>query len=186
VHATLKPRYALAVLAIGTIALAACGDDSGSSSASTAAAGSTSAAATSAAATSESASTSAASTTAAASAEATVAMADNAAIGQPILVNAAGMTIYLFVPDGTSTTSAVPEGIKANWPPVVADGTPVAGDGIDASKLAVAPQPDGTMQVTYNGHLLYTFLNDVAPGDAKGQDLGDAWYVVSPAGAQVG
>ena len=68
------------------------------------------------------------STTAAASAEANrVAMADNATIGQPILVNSAGMTIYLFVPDGTSTTSAVPEGIKANWPPVVADGTPVAG-----------------------------------------------------------
>jgi predicted lipoprotein with Yx(FWY)xxD motif len=42
------------------------------------------------------------------------------------------------------------------------------------------------MQVAYNGHLLYTFLNDVAPGDAKGQDLGDAWYVVSPAGDQVG
>ena len=186
-HATLKPRYALAVLAIGTIALAACGDDSGSSSASTAAAGSTSAAATSAASTTESASTTeGASTSAAAAADATVATADNATIGQPILVNAAGMTIYLFVPDGTATTSAVPEGIKANWPPVVADGTPVAGDGVDASKLTVAPQPDGTMQVAYNGHLLYTFLNDTAPGQANGQDLGDAWYVVSPAGDQVG
>ena len=110
--------------------------------------------------------------------------ADNSTIGQQILVNSAGMTVYLFEPDGTATTSAVPDGIKANWPPVVADGTPVVGAGVDASKLSVAPQPDGTQQVTYNGHLLYTFISDVAPGDAKGQDLGGVWYVVTPAGDQ--
>ena len=95
------------------------------------------------------------------------------------------MTVYLFVPDGTATTSAVPEGIKANWPPVVADGTPVVGAGVDAALLAVAAQPDGTQQVAYNGHLLYTFISDVAPGDANGQDLGDVWYVLSPAGEQI-
>ncbi len=38
----------------------------------------------------------------------------------------------------------------------------------------------------YNGHLLYTFLNDTAPGQANGQDLGDAWYVLSPSGEQIG
>ncbi len=174
-----KRCLGLAVVMIAGLALAACGDDSGSSSASTAAAGTTAASA---------GATSAAATTAAAAAvaNATVMAADNAAIGQPILVNSAGMTVYLFVPDGTSTTSAVPEGIKANWPAVVADGTPVAGPGLDVSKLSVAPQPDGTQQVVYNGHLLYTFISDTAPGDANGQNLGGAWYVLSPAGEQIG
>ena len=54
-------------------------------------------------------------------------MADNATLGQPILVNSAGMTIYLFVPDGNGDDECRARGIKANWPPVVADGTPVAG-----------------------------------------------------------
>ena len=169
------------------LALAACGDDSGSSSATTAGAGTTAAASATTAAggaatTAAASSGGAATTAAAASGSATVSAADNATLGQQILVNSAGMTLYLFEPDGTATTSAVPAGIKANWPPVVADGTPVAGTGVDASKLSVATQPDGTKQVAYNGHLLYTFISDVAPGDAKGQDLGGVWYVVTPAG----
>ena len=181
-----KRLLGVAVAVVAALALAACGDDSGSSSASTAAAGTTAAAsattAAGGAATTAASSSGGGATTAAASGSATVSAADNATIGQKILVNSAGMTLYLFEPDGTATTSAVPAGIKANWPPVVADGTPVAGPGVDAAKLSVAPQPDGTKQVAYNGHLLYTFISDVAAGDAKGQDLGGVWYVVTPAG----
>jgi predicted lipoprotein with Yx(FWY)xxD motif len=177
----------VAVAIVAALAFAACGDDSGSSSASTAAAGTTAAAtattAAGGAATTAAAAGGAATTAAGAAAgSATVIAATNATIGQSILENSAGMTIYLFEPDGTATTSAVPAGIKANWPAVVATGTPVAGPGLDASKLTVVPQPDGTQQVAYNGHLLYTFISDVAPGDAKGQDLGGVWYVVTPTG----
>ena len=71
------------------------------------------------AATTAASSSGGAATTAAASGSATVSAADNSTIGQQILVNSAGMTVYLFEPDGTATTSAVPAGIKANWPPVV-------------------------------------------------------------------
>ncbi len=182
--ALLRPRLALAALAVGALGLAACGDDSGSSSASTAAAGTTAA---SAATTAASAGTTAASaaTTGAASETATVSEADNASIGQKILVNEAGMTVYLFVPDASSKTSTVPAGIKANWPAVVAEGTPVAGEGVDATKLTVEAQPDGTQQVAYNGHLLYTFISDTAPGQATGQGLGGAWYVLTPAGEEI-
>ena len=176
----------VAVAMVAALALAACGD-SGSSSASTAAP-STSAAAsstTAAGGAATSAASGGAATTAAgaaAAANATVGEADNAKIGQKILVDSAGMTIYLFEPDGTSQTSTVPAAIKANWPAVVATGSAVAGSGLDASKLTVVPQPDGTKQVAYNGHLLYTFVSDTAPGQANGQDLGGAWYVVTPAG----
>jgi predicted lipoprotein with Yx(FWY)xxD motif len=92
----------------------------------------------------------------------------------------------LFIPDGPSTVSQVPAGIKANWPAVTVSGAPTAGTGLDAAKLVAAAQPDGTNQVAYNGHLLYTFSGDKAPGDAAGQGLGGSWYVLSAAGDKVG
>ncbi|HWX96883.1 MAG TPA: hypothetical protein VNZ01_08510 [Solirubrobacteraceae bacterium] len=47
---------------------------------------------------------------------------------------------------------------------------------------------DGTRQLTYNGHPLYTFLQDSTPGQTHGQGLtafGAAWFVLSPAGSQI-
>ena len=57
---------------------------------------------------------------------------------------------------------------------------------LDSTKLGTQTQPDGTKQVTYNGHLLYTFVGDTAPGDANGQALGGVWFTISPAGDKVG
>ena len=93
--------------------------------------------------------------------------------------------MYLFMPDGTSTTSMVPTALKAAWPPVTASGTPTVGAGLDQSKLVLEPQPDGTKQVAYNGHLLYTFQGDAAPGSAAGERLGDIWFVLSSAGTKI-
>src|SRR5262245_4580605 len=113
----------------------------------------------------------------------TVDLRTNAAIGQDVLVDSNGMTLYLFIPDGTGPVSTVPAEFKPNWPPVVANGAPLAGTGLDGAKLGVQPQPDGAHQVTYNGHLLYTFINDKAPGDANGQGLGpNSWFVLNAAG----
>ena len=64
-------------------------------------------------------------------------------------------------------------------------GAAVAGDGVDSSKLSTAMQADGTQQAVYNGHLLYTFAQDTATGDAKGEGLGSSWYVLSPAGDEI-
>jgi predicted lipoprotein with Yx(FWY)xxD motif len=117
----------------------------------------------------------------------TVSLSMNAKIGQQVLVDSSGMTLYLFVPDGTSPTSTVPVQFKPNWPPVTAMGAPTAGSGVDVSKLAVHPQSDGTQQVSYNGHLLYTFIMDKAPGDANGQGLGpNNWFVVDANGNAIG
>ena len=124
-------------------------------------------------------------TTAPSSGGATLSVATNAKVGQLILVDANGKTVYLYVPDGNSTTSKVGASIKANWPPVLVKGTPVAGTGVDASKLAAQTQPDGTQQLSYAGHLLYNFSGDSAPGTANGQGLGSIWYVLSPAGTQI-
>jgi predicted lipoprotein with Yx(FWY)xxD motif len=75
-----------------------------------------------------------------------------------------------------------------DWPPLRASGKPTAGSGIPASKLGTTARTDGKRQVTYNGHPLYRFENDMNPGDASGQGLsafGGLWYVVSPAGTTV-
>jgi predicted lipoprotein with Yx(FWY)xxD motif len=102
-----------------------------------------------------------------------------------VIVDADGRTLYLYTND-TGTTSAVPDNILAAWPPLIASGPPVAGEGTDAAKLGTAMQPNGETWVTYNGHLLYTFTGDTAAGQTNGQGLGDVWYAVSPAGERVG
>lgn len=158
--------------------LAACSSDSSTTASSSSSSSSSSVTTTSAAATSSS--SSAASSTSAAS----VGTAANAKIGQTILVDGKGMTVYLFAND-TGTTSAVPANIAANWPPVTATGTPTAGPGLDASKLTVAAQADGTQQLSYNGHLLYLFIGDKAAGDANGQGLGGIWFVLSASGDKI-
>ncbi len=46
-------------------------------------------------------------------------------------------------------------------------------------------RPDGSEQITYNGHPLYLFSGDTAPGDTTGQGVGDVWYVVDAEGNAV-
>jgi predicted lipoprotein with Yx(FWY)xxD motif len=130
--------------------------------------------------------TSAAPATSAAGAGGALKTATNAKVGKQIVVDGSGMTVYMFTPDGTSKTSTVPAGIKANWPAVKATGAATAGAGLDQSKLTVDMQADGTGQLAYAGHLLYTFVGDKAAGDANGQGLGSVWFVLSPAGDKIG
>jgi predicted lipoprotein with Yx(FWY)xxD motif len=126
----------------------------------------------------------AASTTVASAPTATLRVVTNSKLGQPIIVNSAGQTVYMYVPDGAATTSKVPAALAALWPPVVVSGAVIAGSGLTATKLASDRQKNGATQVAYNGHLLYTFSNDKAPGAASGQGLGNVWYVLTPAGAK--
>ncbi len=107
---------------------------------------------------------------------ATVMVADNPELNN-ILVDSNGMTLYLFLKDNGNTTACTGS-CAQNWPALI-NASPSADSGVDASMLSTAP---GTDQVTYNGHLLYTFVKDKKPGDANGQGVLDAWYAVSPSG----
>jgi predicted lipoprotein with Yx(FWY)xxD motif len=78
----------------------------------------------------------------------------------------------------------VPANILAAWPPLTVNGTPVAGQGVDQSKLGTASQPDGQTYVTYNGHPLYRFSGDASAGQTTGHKLGSVWFAVTPAGEQ--
>jgi predicted lipoprotein with Yx(FWY)xxD motif len=109
---------------------------------------------------------------------ATVMIATDSNLGE-YLVDADGLTLYLFAKD-EGTTTACTGGCADNWPPIVADGAPTAGDGIDLEQLGTADGIEPN-QVTYYGHLLYYFAGDEAPGDTNGVGLPD-WYPVDPAG----
>lgn len=113
-------------------------------------------------------------------AAATVAVADNPAQGS-ILVDGQGRTLYLFEQD-KGTTSACTGACAQVWPALTA-AAPTAGTGADASLLGTA-SGQVAQQVTYAGHLLYTYSGDAAPGDVKGVGI-PGWYPVNPSGAKV-
>ena len=101
-----------------------------------------------------------------------------------MLTDASGMTLYAFTPDpaGQSTCSG---DCATNWPPLFVEGDTVPAD-LDASLFGLAPNPDGGNVLTINGHALYHFAGDAAPGDTNGQGLGGKWYAVTPEGQLIG
>jgi len=101
-----------------------------------------------------------------------------------VLVDAEGNTLYAFLQDegGESTCSGE---CAANWPALVVDREPTAGDGVDAALLGTTERDDGELQVVYGDWPLYTFAGDQAPGDTTGQGVGDVWYVVGPDGEPI-
>ena len=102
--------------------------------------------------------------------------------GVNVLTNAKGFTLYWFVPD-TSTTSKCNGSCATYWPPV--KGPATAGAGV-TGRLGTITRSDGSVQATYNGHPLYTYVADGAPGQAKGNGLnlsGGVWHEVTVSGA---
>jgi predicted lipoprotein with Yx(FWY)xxD motif len=102
--------------------------------------------------------------------------------GATVLTNAKGFTLYWFAPD-TSTTSKCNGSCATFWPPV--QGPATAGAGVTGT-LGTITRSDGATQATYNGHPLYTFKEDTAPGQNKGNGLnasGGLWHEVTVSGA---
>jgi predicted lipoprotein with Yx(FWY)xxD motif len=95
-----------------------------------------------------------------------------------------GRAIYLFTRERGSRSRCYGECAVA-WPPVYTRGKPRARAGVDADLLGTTKRRGGRRQVTYNGHPLYYYEGDNAPGETAGQGMnvfGALWYVVSPAG----
>jgi predicted lipoprotein with Yx(FWY)xxD motif len=105
-----------------------------------------------------------------------------------ILVDAQGRTLYLFEAD-KGAMSACDGSCASVWPPLTTKAAPHPGTGISASKLGTSKRSDGSTEVTYNGHPLYTYAGDSAPGQTSGQGIdgfGAEWYVLSAAGDKIG
>ena len=110
----------------------------------------------------------------------------NSGLGK-ILVDSHGRTLYLFKKD-TGTKSTCSGACAQAWPPLQVSGKPAVGSGARSSLVGTTTRSDGSRQVTYNGHPLYTFQGDSKRGDTKGEGVvafGAAWFVVSPAGKQI-
>jgi predicted lipoprotein with Yx(FWY)xxD motif len=106
-----------------------------------------------------------------------------------VLVDPEGRTLYFFDKDQHSLYSAKSSGCYGpcaeNWPPLLTEGEPEAEDGAYPTKLSTLKRKDGTLQVTYYGHPLYTYVGDKKPGEANGNDVkafGGQWHAGDPNG----
>jgi len=103
-----------------------------------------------------------------------------------VVVDGSGRTLYVFDKDTADPPKSNCEGdCAAMWPPVEAgSGTPEL-DGVDASLVGAVERADGSQQLTLAGWPLYLFAKDTKAGEAKGQAVGDVWWVVGPDGKKI-
>jgi predicted lipoprotein with Yx(FWY)xxD motif len=192
-----RNTYAFALLAVAAVlAIAGCGGSDSSSSGGGAYGGNAGGATTAGESTSGGESTGASSAGAyAAPVEGSEAGGEAAVISLAsapklglILVDSKGLTVYDFHKD-KGTESSCYGACEQGWPPVISAGEPQVGNGASASKLGTTERKDGTMQVTYAGHPLYTFVEDKKPGEANGNDVsafGGEWYALKGSGEDAG
>jgi predicted lipoprotein with Yx(FWY)xxD motif len=101
--------------------------------------------------------------------------------GATVLTDAKGFTVYWFALD-TSTKSKCNGSCATFWPPV--KGPATKGTGVTGT-LGTITRSDGSTQATWNGHPLYTYKGDTAPGQNKGNGLnasGGLWHEVTLSG----
>jgi predicted lipoprotein with Yx(FWY)xxD motif len=104
-----------------------------------------------------------------------------------ILVAANGRTLYLFGKD-RNDKSACSASCAQFWPPLLSRGKPTAGPGVKASLLGTTRRSNGSLQVTYNKHPLYTYTLDTRAGQTKGEGVsafGAKWYALSAKGTAI-
>lgn len=103
-----------------------------------------------------------------------------------VIVDSKGMTLYDFRKDKGTTSSCYGECAVA-WPPLLTTGEPKAMGAAQQSLLGTTKRKGGTVQVTYNGHPVYGFVEDSKPGETNGNDFngfGAPWYALLPNGEE--
>ena len=98
---------------------------------------------------------------------------------ETILTNAQGMTLYYRTSDAPPAT-VCSGGCASAWPPLIVSGSaaPTSATSLPG-KLTSATDANGN-QVEYNGHPLYTFSGDTAPGQTTGNGTAGIWFVTTP------
>ncbi|OGN93803.1 MAG: hypothetical protein A2Z71_11645 [Chloroflexi bacterium RBG_13_50_21] len=116
-------------------------------------------------------------------AEPTINVASDPVLGQ-YLVDGKGMALYIFTKDERDKSNCTGDCL-VKWPPLLTQGNPSVGAGVDASQVGVAILADGSKIITYDHKPLYYWIDDVKPGDITGQGVGGVWYVISPSGQEI-
>ena len=106
-----------------------------------------------------------------------------------ILVNSHGRTLYGFTRDSRNKDRCVTtSGCTSTWPVAGSTGKPTAGPGVKSSKLSTIRLSNGSRQVTYAGHPLYTYVGDSSAGETDyvgASQFGGTWLAVSGAGTLI-
>jgi predicted lipoprotein with Yx(FWY)xxD motif len=112
----------------------------------------------------------------------TLAVAQVGNLGQ-VVTDQNGLTLYRFDKDKAKpSASNCIDACAQKWPPALGDPASVQLQGVDQALVGSVTRADGTQQLTLGGWPLYTFANDTAAGEAKGQGVGKTWYAVTPQG----
>jgi predicted lipoprotein with Yx(FWY)xxD motif len=105
-----------------------------------------------------------------------------------ILIAGTGRTLYDFGPDSPTHSACVNDGCVYQWPPLGVPSTIRVGAGVERNLVGSIKRSDGSLQLTYGGHPLYTYIRDTKPGLITGQAIdqdGGPWYVLGRAGNQI-
>jgi predicted lipoprotein with Yx(FWY)xxD motif len=103
-----------------------------------------------------------------------------------VVADSQGRTLYLFEKDRGGRSSCY--GACASiWPPLTTNAVPNATSDLTA-RIGTTKRTDGAVQVTYDGHPLYTYAGDSAAGQTNGEGLdqfGAGWDVLAANGAKI-
>jgi predicted lipoprotein with Yx(FWY)xxD motif len=108
-------------------------------------------------------------------------VATDAKLGKILVDKATEKTLYTWAKD-IDENSQCYDACATAWPPLVTTAKTLAAEGVTAGKFGTSARKDGTLQVTFNGHPLYFFTRDTAPGMTSGQGstgFGAVWLVVN-------
>jgi predicted lipoprotein with Yx(FWY)xxD motif len=91
------------------------------------------------------------------------------------LVDAKGMTLYIYDRDTDAGKSSCNGNCATNWPPLMA-----AAGAKDAGSWTVITRDDGAKQWAYKGKPLYFWKDDKKAGDAEGDGRNNVWHIAAP------
>lgn len=117
----------------------------------------------------------------------TVTSASNSGLGEQIVVDGQGHTLYVLHPETTHHLLCTSSACLAVWPPLTVRSSKTkltAGSGVHGH-LAILRRKDGKLQVTLGGQPLYRYSGDQAKGQANGQGIhsfGGTWHVLTAKG----
>jgi predicted lipoprotein with Yx(FWY)xxD motif len=103
----------------------------------------------------------------------------------PVVANNRGQVLYVYTDDTATTSACNTVWCLVDWPPLQVSGAPTTVPSVTAPSSVIVGA-GGVHQVALAGHPLYTFAGDLHPGDTRGREIGDDWFLISPSGSVVG
>ncbi len=118
----------------------------------------------------------------------TVSSASSSTLGEQIVVDAQGRTLYALSPETVRHLLCKSSQCLKFWPPLTVSSSKtklLTGPGVHGH-LAILRRSNGVLQVTLGGLPLYRYSGDQAKGEANGQNIhsfGGTWHVLSATGS---